>query len=305
MKSIFVRILAMLMLAVQWWWRHFLVARGWGKLGWSLVPLVLIFACIGLADPDAGADTGRVQVTSAPQTGDARGIVAAPTEAPRATNTPRPTTAPEPTAPPASPTPASEAAALLPEPTAVPVEPTTTPPPPPPPPAEPTTVPPTPTPLPMVATVKSNGNVRDVASAEGSTVIGQGAEGQTFTVIGRNADSTWYAVDNGQGVKGWMSASLLTLDPAVVGQVAEASNEQLGIEIRPTAVPAPAQVAPAAPPSAPGGSAPCAAGQIKANRNSDIYHAPGQRDYAKTTANVQCFDTEAQASAAGYRRAKR
>ncbi len=36
-----------------------------------------------------------------------------------------------------------------------------------------------------------------------------------------------------------------------------------------------------------------------------IYHAPGQRDYENTTANVQCFNTEAEAQAAGYRRAQR
>lgn len=52
-------------------------------------------------------------------------------------------------------------------------------------------------------------------------------------------------------------------------------------------------------------SAPCLDGQIKANRNSGIYHQPGQRDYERTTANVACFDTEAEAVAAGYRRAQR
>ena len=52
-------------------------------------------------------------------------------------------------------------------------------------------------------------------------------------------------------------------------------------------------------------SSPCAVGQIKGNRNSKIYHTPGQRDYAKTKSNVQCFDTEAEAQAAGYRHALR
>jgi outer membrane biosynthesis protein TonB len=73
----------------------------------------------------------------------------------------------------------------------------------------------------------------------------------------------------------------------------------------------PAQVAAAPAPQAPiptavdVGACPCQPGQIKGNRNSGIYHAPGQRDYAKTQANVECFDTEAAAQAAGYRRAKR
>ncbi len=50
---------------------------------------------------------------------------------------------------------------------------------------------------------------------------------------------------------------------------------------------------------------PCAEGQIKANRNSSIYHVPSGQSYAKTRLNVQCFGTEAQAQEAGFRRAKR
>lgn len=71
---------------------------------------------------------------------------------------------------------------------------------------------------------------------------------------------------------------------------------------------APAPAAPevqATPAASSGDSAPCAAGQFKGNRKSHIFHAPGQRDYAKTHASVECFDTAAQAKAAGYRAAKR
>jgi outer membrane biosynthesis protein TonB len=71
--------------------------------------------------------------------------------------------------------------------------------------------------------------------------------------------------------------------------------------IAPTAKPASAPI----PPAVDVGAAPCQPGQIKGNRNSGIYHAPGQRDYGKTQANVECFNTEAEAQAAGYRRAKR
>ncbi len=53
------------------------------------------------------------------------------------------------------------------------------------------------------------------------------------------------------------------------------------------------------------GSDPCQPGQIKGNRNSKIYHIPGGQFYEKTYQNVQCFETEAQAVAAGYRRAQR
>jgi hypothetical protein len=52
-------------------------------------------------------------------------------------------------------------------------------------------------------------------------------------------------------------------------------------------------------------SAPCAPGQYKGNETSHIFHAPGQIAYAKTHAHVTCFDSAAQATAAGYRAAKR
>jgi len=52
-------------------------------------------------------------------------------------------------------------------------------------------------------------------------------------------------------------------------------------------------------------SAPCLFGQIKGNRKSLIYHVPDGAFYAKTTVNVVCFDSEATAIAAGYRRSKR
>jgi hypothetical protein len=70
---------------------------------------------------------------------------------------------------------------------------------------------------------------------------------------------------------------------------------------RPTAKPANAPI----PTAVDVGAAPCQPGQIKGNRNSKIYHMPGQRDYARTYANVECFNTEAEAIAAGYRKAKR
>jgi hypothetical protein len=52
-------------------------------------------------------------------------------------------------------------------------------------------------------------------------------------------------------------------------------------------------------------SGPCLDGQIKGNNKSKIYHVPGQQDYVKTRVDVTCFDTEAQAVAAGFRKALR
>lgn len=50
---------------------------------------------------------------------------------------------------------------------------------------------------------------------------------------------------------------------------------------------------------------PCKEGQIKGNINSDIYHVPTGRDYAKTWRNVACFDSEQDAQDHGFRAAKR
>jgi hypothetical protein len=57
------------------------------------------------------------------------------------------------------------------------------------------------------------------------------------------------------------------------------------------------------PPLTEADAAPCRVGQIKANERSGIYHAPGGGSYARTRANVVCFDTDTQAEAAGYRKA--
>jgi methylphosphotriester-DNA--protein-cysteine methyltransferase len=51
-------------------------------------------------------------------------------------------------------------------------------------------------------------------------------------------------------------------------------------------------------------SEPCRLGQVKGNRSSRIYHVPGGASYPRTVTNVQCFDTEDQALAAGYRKAR-
>ena len=51
-------------------------------------------------------------------------------------------------------------------------------------------------------------------------------------------------------------------------------------------------------------SAPCSLRQIKGNSSSMIFHVPGGGSYARTKASVTCFDTEAQAIAAGFRKAR-
>lgn len=46
-------------------------------------------------------------------------------------------------------------------------------------------------------------------------------------------------------------------------------------------------------------------GQIVGNRNTHVYHVPGQARYSMKAANAVYFNTEAEAQAAGYRKAQR
>ena len=46
-------------------------------------------------------------------------------------------------------------------------------------------------------------------------------------------------------------------------------------------------------------------GKLVGNRNSKIYHVPGQAGYRMNSANAVYFDSEAEAKAAGYRKALR
>ncbi len=48
-----------------------------------------------------------------------------------------------------------------------------------------------------------------------------------------------------------------------------------------------------------------ATGRIVGNRNTKIYHVPGQAGYRMSSKNAVYFSSEAQAQAAGYRKAKR
>jgi hypothetical protein len=76
----------------------------------------------------------------------------------------------------------------------------------------------------------------------------------------------------------------------------------------PTAVqpaPTPPAVEPTGVTNSQADARPCAVGQIKGNRNSMIYHVPSGEWYARTHNNVICFNTEAEAEAAGFRKSKR
>ncbi|GIV97836.1 MAG: ligand-binding protein SH3 [Herpetosiphonaceae bacterium] len=63
------------------------------------------------------------------------------------------------------------------------------------------------------AAVFNGGNIRQTP-VDGK-VLGQLHAGQTVTLLARNADSTWFRVEAPEAT-GWVSAALLTIDPAVI-----------------------------------------------------------------------------------------
>lgn len=102
-----------------------------------------------------------------------------------------------------------------------------------------------------------------------------------------------------------MREAISTLEPAATitpTPTAEEAPETDGLNLLGSASPpSPAMRPPA---SSAADAAPCAVQQVKGNLNSMIYHVPGGGSYARTKANVVCFATEAQATAAGYRKAR-
>ncbi|MBW7881546.1 MAG: helix-turn-helix domain-containing protein [Caldilineaceae bacterium] len=83
---------------------------------------------------------------------------------------------------------------------------------------------PTPTPTPQPAAVESTNpatantaaNLRGGPSTD-FPIVGGATEGQTLTIIGRNADGTWYALEGGA----WIFAQLVDNAPADLPEVAE------------------------------------------------------------------------------------
>lgn len=104
-------------------------------------------------------------------------------------------------------------------------------------------------------------------------------------------------------------APTLTPTPVVTPTVVPVVTPIISATTAPVVTPTKAVTTAAATTKAPeaastGASAPCRDGQIKGNLNSMIYHVPGQRYYAQTKNNVQCFDREADAVNSGFRKSK-
>jgi len=99
-------------------------------------------------------------------------------------------------------------------------------------PAEPTAIPePTATPTAtLTATVFNGGNIRkapQVSSNKGD-ILGQLHAGEVVTLLERSNDSAWYRVKAPEA-EGWVSATLLTIDPEVAKQVSSSTPASTGL----------------------------------------------------------------------------
>jgi Bacterial SH3 domain len=90
-------------------------------------------------------------------------------------------------------------------------------------PAEPTAI----TTVTLTATVFNGGNIRKEPQV-GNNVLGQLHAGEVVTLLERSNDSTWYRVAAPEA-EGWVSATLLTIDPEVASQVAPATPPETGL----------------------------------------------------------------------------
>lgn len=75
-------------------------------------------------------------------------------------------------------------------------------------------------PAPLTASVANGGNVR--AAPVSGQPLDQVNAGEIVTLLEKNQDASWFRVTysrNGQPITGWVSRTLLTIDPAVEQQV--------------------------------------------------------------------------------------
>lgn len=81
----------------------------------------------------------------------------------------------------------------------------------------------------VLATVKQTANVRNLPTTNGSEIRGQVKANETVELRGRNEDSSWFVISSPDGLMGWISASLLNVDPGVAAQLpVESGAEAIG-----------------------------------------------------------------------------
>lgn len=237
------------------WWRRVRTSQGRRRAGWLLLPVVTVCGCCSIGTailpkaptartapaPTSISQADRIAIEAATPAG----VVppAAPPTAPPATLPPAtpelPTSTVVSTDVPPTSVPATEVPTVAP--TDVPA-PTTVP---------PTDVPPTAVPPMLTALMASTANIRNQPSAEGG-LLGQVDGGVMVKLRVHTADTSWYVVEAPSGLVGWVSAPLLSVDPAVAQAVpvgtddpAIASEPVVAAPPAPTEAPAAAGAAPA------------------------------------------------------------
>ncbi len=177
------------------------------------------------ADVDGDNAAGQVPVARA----NARLMLGVAESAPAVASQPSATPLPQPTPGPSATSMPTVAATVVPEPTALPTATTYTPPP---------TVAPTEPGVPQ-GSVASTGNVRQIPRVAASKVLGTAEAGQKVELQQRLPDASWYLVVTAQGVIGWMSATLLSVDEATRARVPVDTTNWAVVAPMPTATPVP------------------------------------------------------------------
>lgn|GEM_PF-3270103 len=116
----------------------------------------------------------------------------------------------------------------------------------------PTPLPEASTPAPSAATANRNANLRAGPGTD-FAVVGSVTQGDVLTVIGRNAASTWYEIEDATGEGGWIAAFLVTNAPEdlPVSEAQAPATEAAAAEAPTAEAPAAEASAPTATPAPP------------------------------------------------------
>jgi tetratricopeptide (TPR) repeat protein len=75
----------------------------------------------------------------------------------------------------------------------------------------------------LTATVYNGGNLREQPELTGR-VLDQINAGETVQLLAKTSEGAWYQITNVRAITGWVSQTLLTIDPAVASQVPDVSQ---------------------------------------------------------------------------------
>lgn len=142
------------------------------------------------------------------------------------------------------------------------------------------------------ATVFNGGNLRSAPNLNGD-VLDQIHAAETVTLHGKSDNGNWYQISNPRGATGWVSGTLLTIDPAVAAEVPVGDHAPAAAVV-PTQQPA----APAAPAEEPVEEPAAEPVESTANVPPFIPNTPVEFAMVKT-ALARSFQMEMEVSATG------